>query len=94
MEDIVLDAERERVEAGSALMVVVRGALVIVLMVVTGRGPAMAGAMVMLVVAGVPGIIGGEHARSQPGDEADDHEACEKRAHAGFRRSHGGQKFK
>ena len=94
VEDIAFDAERERVEAGPALMVVVRRALVIVLMIVAGVGAIMPGAIVMLVVAGVPGIVGGEHARSQPGDEADDHEACEKRAHAGFRRSHGGQKFK
>lgn len=81
MDYLVLKAEREIVDAGTAVVVVIQRAVVIVRVAIGVMG--MITAFVMLVGACRVGrLMGGEYARIQPGKEAEDHQPCEKVAHA------------
>jgi hypothetical protein len=84
MDKIVLNAERDAVQARTAVMVVIQRAVVIVVMTVRGRMVfGMIATIVVLVGAhGMGGFVGGKHARVQPGKDAEDQKPCEKVAHA------------
>lgn len=89
MDEIVLNAERDAVQAGAAVMVVLQRAFVImtviiVLMAVRGRMiSGMITAIVVLMGAHrMSGFVGCKHARVQPGKDAEDQEPCEKVTHA------------
>jgi len=81
MDHIVLHAEREAVDAGPAVVVVIQRTLVIMVMAVALIG--MPAAIVVLVgVHRTGGFTGGKHARVQPGKDTEDQEPCEQVAHA------------
>ena len=81
MDDIVRHAERETVEAGAAVMVVIQRTLVIVLMAFAIMG--MSAAVVVLVgVHRMGGFVRSKYAHVQPGKDAEDHQPCKKVAHA------------
>jgi len=74
MDKIVLNPERYAVQAGTAVMVVIQRALIIMLMSVRGRMiPGVIAAIVVLVRAHrMGGFVGGKYARVQPGKDAED----------------------
>lgn len=72
MDHIVFHPEREAVDTGSTVMVVVQRALVVMVMTVAVIGMSAA-VMVLVGVHRVDGFIGGKHARVQPGKDAEDH---------------------
>jgi len=81
MHHLVLNAEREIVDAGAAVVMMIQRAVVIVRM--TGGVVGMVAAIVMLVGARrVDRLMGGKYACVQPGKDAEDHQPCEKVAHA------------
>jgi len=81
MDEIVFHAERETVDTGTTVMVVIQRALVIMVMTVVIMG--MPAAVVVLVgVHRMGGFVGSNYARVQPGKDAEDHQPCEKVAHA------------
>lgn len=81
MDEIVFHAERETVDAGTTVMVVIQRALVIMVMTVVIMGMSAA-VMVLVRVHRMGGFVGGKHARVQPGKDAEDHQPCKKVAHA------------
>lgn len=83
MNEIVFDGERQAVEAGSAVVVIGR-ALLVVLVITGGRMASRfrAAAILMGVGAGrVFVMIGRQHPRVQPGENAEDQKPCEKVPH-------------
>lgn len=86
MDHIVFHAQRDAVEAGAAVMVVLQRAVVIVVMTVRGRmvSGVIAAIVVLVGAHRMSGFVGGKYASVQSGKDAKDQKPCKQVAHACF----------